>query len=384
MILLIISGISIDCVSALGMAPSKKIIDYSTEEQTISGRIINNEGKDTTIKMSAEGELSEYITINTPLLEIKSYEPEKDFTYTIKLPPDITPGTKMISITGSEISMETENSIGGLLSVTQQLLVLVPYAGKYAEGYVSISPIAENTPVIISINIINKGAESIGSVNGRLSIRGYDGKERYHDDIYVNDGISPQESKKVDNSFMITEAGSYIAEYYIYYDNKNFSISKEFDVGTYEIDLKNTSVKNFRLGTIAKFDIAVSTNWNKQIEDIHGEIIIQDKEGNIIGQTSIPGKAINPGEDSLTAYWDTSNIGAGEYVLSVKLFSGNEVITKEYESRISEDNILIGTETGTIEQNKGGWGYVLAASLTIIALAILTLLVIRQNKKLYK
>ncbi|MGV8140856.1 MAG: hypothetical protein ACP5NW_00270 [Candidatus Woesearchaeota archaeon] len=394
--LVIVSNTFLSEVSALGIAPSKKIIEYSTGEQVINSRVINNEGRDVQIKISAEGELSEFVTIPASTLDIKSFEAEKEFAYIIRLPPNMTPGTKNLNIIASEINSNAQNSISGLLSMTQQLFVNVPYTGKYAEGHMSISSTVPGSPVSASINIINVGTESIGPITGTLLVRNFDGIEEHREEIRIED-MQPGESRRTDNTFILDDQGSYIVEYDIYYNDKTLNISKELTLGKYTIGLEDANVKNFRLGTVAKFEIGVSTDWNKQIEDIGGEVTITDKSGVVVGQTEIPKKTLNPGVDVITAYWDTSDIAAGEYVLSVKLFSGSDVVIKEYESKISENKILIedsdiatgntdriGVADGNIGKSSSGWKYFLVLALVAVVIIKLMTMKKRQNKKLYK
>ena len=77
-------------VHALGISPSKKIIDYDTEEHIITSSIINNEARDIAIKISASGSLSKYVIISEPVLMIRSDESEKEFTYIVQLPENVS------------------------------------------------------------------------------------------------------------------------------------------------------------------------------------------------------------------------------------------------------------------------------------------------------
>jgi hypothetical protein len=199
--------LSIINVQALGIAPSKKIIDYDTEEHIITSRIINTDQKDATIRISASGPLSEYITIAVPIITMQNTESEKEFTYVMKLPEGIDPGTKTISITASEISSDmNENSIGGFLSLTQQLQIIVPYTGLYAEGKLSIYPTTANTPVNTMLELSNMGDTNIQSVYGTFKILDNNNNTIYTKNIdeYKNNvDITPKELLQIEQSTLL-------------------------------------------------------------------------------------------------------------------------------------------------------------------------------------
>ena len=377
-------------VHALGISPSKKIIDYDTDEHIITSTLINNENRDITIKLSTSGPLSEYVTIPEPTINIRSDEPEKEFAYIIQLPSDIDPGPKTIFITASEIGSESdENTVGGILALTQQLQINVPYTGLYAESYVSIDASTINAPISTMVKIVNMGDQNIQSISGELNILDSDNTTIYTENIegYNNITLAPKESLNIEESFPLKNTGAYTAQYNIVYndtnyDSKNLVATKAFDLGEYDIKVLSTDVTNFRLGTIAKFNINLSANWNEPINDVYGTITIIDKNNATVGQTNITKTTINPDANLLTAYLDTANIKSGNYTIGIKLYAGNKIITQEYPSIISVDKIEIGATSQPASKRKN---YTLIIIIVILALIILILLAVHtQNKKLYK
>jgi len=381
-------------VHALGISPSKKIIDYDTEEHIITSSIINNEARDIAIKISASGSLSKYVIISEPVLMIRSDESEKEFTYIVQLPENVDPGPKTIYITASEFNSAVgENSVGGLLSLTQQLQINIPYTGLYAESYLLVDATTINTPVNTMIEINNMGDQTIQSISGTLNINDasnrtvFTKKINEYDEYGNNIQIYPKSSFKIEESFNLKEAGSYTAQYDIVYNNtdygnKSLVLKKDFDVGDYNITVLGADVKNFKLGTIAKFNIDLTAKWNRPINDVYGTITIKDKNNATVGQANITKTVINPNANSLTAYLDTANIKSGEYLIGIKLYAGNKIITQDYPSIIKEDKIDIGIakETATTK-NSHTLAIVLAISVIFITIALLLLI---KNKKLYK
>jgi hypothetical protein len=405
-------------VNALGIAPSKKIIDYDTEQHIITSRVINSETRDLTVKISANGELSKYIYISEPIIHIRSTESEKEFTYVLQLPPDRSPGPKIILITASEttesdntrndtVNQNNENAIGGMLTVTQQLQINVPYSGLYAEEYLSIYARDANAPINTLCEVVNSGDQVINSLSGKIIVMttsdgDYTNTEEdsskivYSKDIDEQHDIFPKESARIEESFSLNETGTYIIECNISYDNKESSIRKNFNLGEYNITIVNASVKNFKLGTIAKFDINLVSIWNNDIDNVYGEVIVKERNGTIVGKTNISKTIINPNSNLLTAYLDTLSMKSGEYVLGIKLYAGNKVITKEYPATISSDKIEINTSSidtsnaTAIDRSSNRirsaktMKQIMTAVLILLAIYIIIILLLRQYKKIYK
>ena len=237
------------------------------------------------------------------------------------------------------------------------------------------------------------GDQTIQSISGTLNINDasnrtvFTKKINEYDEYGNNIQIYPKSSFKIEESFNLKEAGSYTAQYDIVYNNtdygnKSLVLKKDFDVGDYNIAVLGADVKNFKLGTIAKFNIDLTAKWNRPINDVYGTITIKDKNNATVGQANITKTVINPNANSLTAYLDTANIKSGEYLIGIKLYAGNKIITQDYPSIIKEDKIDIGIakETATTK-NSHTLAIVLAISVIFITIALLLLI---KNKKLYK
>jgi hypothetical protein len=385
--ILIISILSAANVYSFGITPSTKIIEYNTEQNILSARIVNNEARDITVKISASGELAQYVLITEPTVYIRSDESEKEFRYVVLLPPNLEPGPKIIGITATAINNNlSENSIGGMVAVTQQLQINVPYTGIYAEGYLSLYPVGTNIPINTMLEIVNRGDQVISSISGTLNVKDADNNTVYSKKIEGYKLIAPTESARIEETFLLTEAGTYNIEYDMKYDNKDMIVKKEFNLGEYNITVLSADVKNFRLGTIAKFDINLLARWNKAI-DVYGEISLKQKNGIMFRQNNITKMTINPYNNLLTAYIDTVGMEPGEYILGIKLYAGGEIISREYPAILSTNGIEITMPASTTNNATGkkiDSTYILLCVVLFSILGTLMILLLRKNKKLYK
>ena len=73
--------LSIYNASAIGVTPARKTLQFEPGlEQTVTFKILNNEHKDFTAYVYAEGDLKEYVTAEKNIIEFKESDDSKPFT----------------------------------------------------------------------------------------------------------------------------------------------------------------------------------------------------------------------------------------------------------------------------------------------------------------
>jgi hypothetical protein len=389
LILLFLVLITISSVSALGVAPSKKIIDYDTNEHVITTRILNSEGQDKHLIITASGELSPYVTIPEPEILVRSYESEKYFDYIIQLPSNLEPGPKILYLSISEIpSGDAQSGASGLISITYQLIVNVPYDGLHAKGFISVSANNEKNALMnIAATIENIGTEDISRLDGTLNIFDLSTNQLvWQKNIDSQIIISEKNSLKLSEESQIESNGKYLAQYSLTYYNdysnqkKSLNLTKDFEIGSYNITLTNASVKNFRLGTIAKFDMIVDADWNIPITDASTELVISDVQGNVLDTINTSGITLNPNNNMLTAYWDTINIESGTYLVSINIYAGNKIISRTYSTIVGNSKIVMTPEDAVSDtSSKISVRVILSAILIIVAIILIVVLLKRRH-----
>lgn len=355
MLMLIILGVlSSAFVSGLGVAPSREILSYDTQEHSYTVRAVNNEHKDMTVLIYAQGELAQYATVSEKQLDISSYEGEKSFSYAIKLPENLEPGTRNLSIVIIEVPPHTDipdtqaSTIVSTVSVKYQLRVNVPYPGKYAEGVLYITESQEKNAVTITTNIVNKGVERINSASVETVIRGPTNQELARLKSENVNGIDSKSYGQVVQTWTASNPGEYYAEVIVNYDDKQFIIKRTFTVGNYNVEIKSLVVKNFKLGTVAKFDMDILNNWNQNINNAYGEIKIMDKQGNQLDSV----KTVNfdmsaQSTTTISTYWDAKNIKVGEYDLRAIVYYLDKSTERLFKAVIGIDSIEIADQGST-------------------------------------
>ena len=75
---------------ALGIAPSRKVVDYQPNKKiTVRVRIINEEEQAMRVVLTPSGDLADCVSLSSSVLTFSAGEREKTFTYTLEMPPDL-------------------------------------------------------------------------------------------------------------------------------------------------------------------------------------------------------------------------------------------------------------------------------------------------------
>ena len=381
-IIFIIFILSFTSVHALGIMPSLKIIDYDTQEHAITISIVNTEQTDRTIKLQAGGELAQYITIDQDIIYMKSTDTQKTATYRIKLPADIAPGTKSATITATEINVNEEgNVISSAMSVVHKLQINVPYNGLYAEGFLSMSETELNNPITFTASIINRGTESIKQASGHIQVTQPDGKVLYESNDKTINNIQTGTTTKLEETWTPNaQLGEYTIDYIIQYDNKNMTLTKTFNIGEYKLEIQSTEVPNFKLGTIAKYEINITNNWNNPII-AHTEVIITDENNTLVEKTDTETTTIGNGRGQATAYLDTTNIPEGLYHTKIILQYGSKTEEKDYYSILNANSIQLSEKPIIANVGNSIYSTSVIEILGCIIIVCIVIYIVRKAKK---
>jgi hypothetical protein len=164
-------------VFALGVSPGRTTIEYSSNSQhTVKFNIINEEHQDMKLFLFVSGDLNQSISLPQQLIEMKAEETAKEVSYTVHLPASMKPGKSESAITIMKIPENPtgqQTQIGAVVGVVTQLIVNVPYPGKYLEiGELEVSEAEVGEPTNFMIPITNMGKEKLLKINAKIEIFG--------------------------------------------------------------------------------------------------------------------------------------------------------------------------------------------------------------------
>ena len=133
-IMLMMLLILISDVSAIGITPGRKTVNYIPSlNSEVEFSVLNTENKDMNIAFNVKGDLAEYINITEDVISFSSSESGKDFIYNIQLPEELEPGLHTADVAAVELPPDIDDLgmiVKATVSVVTQLQIYVPYPGK--------------------------------------------------------------------------------------------------------------------------------------------------------------------------------------------------------------------------------------------------------------
>ncbi len=379
--------ILIQAVLAIGVSPVKTIIDFEPGKQEVTVRIINNEHKDFKAVVYAEGDLAEYIELQTTLITIKAEEDSKSLSFNLNLPDKLEkPGTHEAKITILEFPKEFATEEGNAViravgSVVTKVIVRVPYPGKYAEADLIITQAEVDKPIIFTIPIYNFGQEDIQKVKATITIYGATYEEIAVIESDEKQVKSKEQTKLIASWLPNVNAGVYHAKVRVEYDGNRINLEKNFNVGNLFVEISKVEVNDFILGGVARFDIYLESKWNQEIKDVYGEMTVMDKKGSIYTKSKTATVDIPAYEKSkLEAYWDTKDVQIGLYDVLLKIFYGDKTTERLIETQVNIDSIRTSLEpTAKVVGGRAG----LFTRDTVLVLLVIVLIVINISWFIY-
>jgi hypothetical protein len=333
---------------AFGVAPSREIVPYKPGTLTENVRILNSERMNGTVAIYLSGDLADYATVEKQVMRISADQTEIPFSYTVNLPSSgLEPGertldVRVVQLPEKDIVPQDKSIVFVGVMVAHQLRVQVPYPGTYAQGELFVGNAQVGAAVPFSVAIYNKGDGAL-TATGFVTIKGPTNEELGRATLSSQKVESGQEGKLEGQADVKLNAGEYIAEAVITYgDGRQLLLRKSFYVGNLLVDIQSLSVKDFKLGNIAKFDIKVASKWNQPLNDVYGELFILDKTGSPIasfktGTTTLGSYAT----DVISAFWDTQGVASGEYGLRFVLHYADKQSERLFRTVIGLDSIVV-------------------------------------------
>ncbi len=373
-------------VSGFGVGPSRQYISY-TPGETIEGELylMNDEKNTFKVGIYVEGDLADYVTLDQQLLDVGRNDMIKVVPYKIKFPKKSPrPGDNKVKIVFREFSTDKDvdkgSSVRANLAIAAEIVIQVPYPGKYAEGQLFISNAEDmDKPTKFTVLLDNYGTEDIAQAQAHINIFSPTGDKVGETETNAR-SLGAKEEVRLDALWdKEVKMGSYIAKAKVTYDNRSLTLEQPFDLGRFTIELSDITVDKFKLGDVAKFNIKLANNWNKKIDSVYSEVIITDENEKEI--TRFKTAAIDiPAEEvgQLEGYWYTEGVAPGYYTIKFIVHYAGKMTQKIIKMKVDLNEIKFFNEgTGyVISKSEEGKGMSTQSLLIVLILAVVILLII--------
>src|SRR3989338_50633 len=344
--IIIIALLLLPIVYSLGVSPGRTTLQFEPNlKKEVRLIVFNNEQKDLNLGIYARGSLADNIDIPIGELQLSKDEQQKELSYIIGLPDKLKePGLHEAEIVIREIQRskgEEDIVIGTMQAVVSQLHVMVPYPGKYLVARLDIAPGKLDKETRFYIPMINFGNKDIGSVKAEISLVDLDGNVLSRADTEetsVAAGGRAELSAMIDTTNLPPGVTRAIAK--ITYDGKVLEVENTLFVKDFLLIPLDISVRDFKLGDIAKFNILVENIGNIKVEGASSMLLIDEKDGSPLANIKSISTDFSPLEKKeMVSYWDTKDVEGDAYQGRLVLSYGSKSDEKKIITNIGEGKI---------------------------------------------
>ena len=312
-------------VAALSISPPSQTYETSDGlEEAFDFRITSSSDVEENISINVTGELQEYITVESNSIVLQPNE-RRTLSVNISIPDDVEMnGRKTGNIRVRSLS--TEGS--GMFTIQTELVasidVIYPYPGKFVDiTQVEIDSPEQGNNASLTYTLKSRGDEQV-EVTPSFSIMDRD-RNQVKDISLPSHELEPSETITETVSLETDElqAGDYLADFQISFEDGSQTERVSFLVGERDIDLLSFYPETFEAGTVSPVKVGVKNTWTQDLSDIYAEIRVDDNT------------MTTPTLDELEAendhmfqhYLDTNGIEPGEYEATVDLYFENSSST---------------------------------------------------------
>jgi hypothetical protein len=364
-------------VCALGVSPGRTTINFEPGlVRNVNFELANSGSEDLKVILSAQGDLSKYIRLSSPVVTLPAGEAFVSASYVLNLPESMSPGLH----TGEILIVEVPNTAGSgqsgvlaTLAVVSQVHVNVPYPGKYATAELVIYNVnvGEDTAFIFPVK--SEGEFDLISVRANVDIYNSIGMKVDSFNTEIISVPSGEKREIVHNWKAEVPIGNYRAVASVVYDDGTISLEETFSVGSKELELQEISVNKFSLGEIVKLEMLVENKWSESISDAYIKTRILNEKGATVSSFESAVHDVDElSKESFISYWDTAGVKAGDYQAEVSINYAGKSSMKDLKFEVGEGELrIIGLGYVISSEGKGEMSGLIMILITIIIVLIL-------------
>ncbi|RME78102.1 hypothetical protein D6774_02290 [Candidatus Woesearchaeota archaeon] len=323
-------------VSALGVAPSKKIIDYAPGK-VVRGELvlINNQHESFTAHVAVQGILAQYLNFSLTDFEVSSDQERILIPYTLILPLSQLPGGEHVTEIVIFQEKESSQAMAAQFAVISSWTLLVPLEGIAIEADFYAGKANPGETIEFSIPVKNTGLEDLENVHATIEIE-LDGRTVGSAQTdFIN--LPSSDHKKLTAYWKTPlRKNRYTAKATIHYADLTEVLEREFVVGTPAIGLSQLILESFEIGEAAHARAVLYNDWFEPVNNVRLEATISQGNQPLVfaqsPQTSIEAYR----EQQVDLFFPTQKLTKGKYTLAIDIISPFDRTTQKRSLELSE------------------------------------------------
>ncbi len=194
----------------------------------------------------------------------------RDVTFTLDLPAELEPGHHELMLFVEEARPEGVQ-VGGVARVGGRITIISLFASPYLEAQFKVPDVAEGGNTTAEFDLTS-WSEVTTNTYADITLINPSGEVvlETQTDLF---SLASKEQKKFQQEIKTfeLEPGTYTARADFVGAQENLSLTTEFKVGTFDIELQSYT-KEIYIGEANRFTVRMASRWNEQITNVRGRV----------------------------------------------------------------------------------------------------------------
>ena len=335
-------------VFALGIRPAKtSLIFEEGRDYTQQFWVVNNEGREFSVKISAGGEMAQYITLHTSGLSFRADDGAKAVDFEVHLPEFVPPGESKSTITVEEdLTSASPNTISSKIVLKHDILIQGPYPDKYVVAKLNFHESGNDIRLVSELE--NLGKKDIGSIKTIFYVN--DKNQNVQELETQQTSLSSKENKLLEAHLdrSLLERGEFLVSALTTYDDQTVEVVKKLVVGQPEVDITYFN-EYFIAYAVNQYSLELLNKWNQRLENVFVDVEVT-KEGKKIDQFRTKSVDLE-GEMTkrINDYLDATDKGPGKYTFNMVVNFWN-MVRNDQKAFMFESEFVSEQEAQDIEE----------------------------------
>ncbi|MBI2666005.1 hypothetical protein HYX13_00170 [Candidatus Woesearchaeota archaeon] len=295
--------LALPLATATGIRPAKTTI-LSEESHDYVGQfwVVNNDHREFSVQISVEGEMSQYLTLQTKELHFRADDDALSAAFEIHLPLEIPPGESTASIVVEENFGGSGDSISSKVLLKHKIIVKGPYPDKYVETKLNFHE--QGKEIAFVSEVTNLGKEDLQEVQTTFYVN--DKQQLPQVKETEKTSLAKNENKLLTTSLpreLFTQ-GEFEVSAVTTFDDQKIELTKTLLVGQPEVDITYFD-KYFVAYKVNQYSLDLLNKWNKEIKNVFVDVEVKKDDKKIDAfrtrSLDIPGEMMKRISDYLNA-----------------------------------------------------------------------------------
>ncbi len=315
-LLLILVILLTTSVLAIGIRPAKTELN-GDETKFLQGTfwVVNNNQVNFDVDVYVEGEMREYVTLETEKLSFREDEEARPVNYKLALPDKVPPGKSVAVIVVEEsLGESSSNVVSSKVRLKHKINIQGEYPDKYIEVKLNFHNLDDRIEIVSEND--NLGKQDINSLQTKFYVNNkkqeIETKETEITDIKTKQTKLLKTNLAKDNF----DEGEYEISAVVFFDDLTTEIAKILRVGEPTVDIVYYD-KFFSANKVNQYNVDVENRWNKPVENVFIDVNIK-QDGQEIDQFRT--KSVEIGAEmtkKIKDYFDATDKDVGKYTFEL-------------------------------------------------------------------